>query len=515
MHRLKELAIILILIGFLAYLPSLFGGFVWDDEDFVYANTYVKEFQIGKFWTENAIAGRGKNSNYYRPIQFSMYALIYKVAGPNPFAFHAVGIILHIITAIMVIIAIIAITNSSFVGFFTSLFFLIHPLQTESVSYISGHSDPLYAIFFLLSLLFFLKRNERMLYKMLSVVFFIVALLSKELALILPGVIILLYVLSSRPEWRDLKDSEIPRQARNDKMFRRSDVLLVGIFVSIAILYLISRFTFLKFSDIALFWKGNPYGEHFITRVATFFQNFFVYLGLLIYPKDLFMERDFTVNIVTSLWNPWTFLFLILNMIVLAVYLKSKDNKNVRLFFFFWIAFLLSLVPYTGIFLLNGIFYEHYMYLPQVFFWAAVFCLTHKYLRKLKLLKVLMIVILLLFLVRSYARQYEWIDSERFYRQTLSYAPKSVRIMNGLGMSLAEKGNCVEAIQVYKRASILSPRIPNLYHNIANCYLSMQKPDEAEKYYLKALEVDPSFAFSCISLANMKRPKSSCIMSEK
>ena len=60
MHRIKELAIILIIIGFLAYLPSFFGGFVWDDEDFVYANTYVKEFQINKFWSENAIAGRGK-----------------------------------------------------------------------------------------------------------------------------------------------------------------------------------------------------------------------------------------------------------------------------------------------------------------------------------------------------------------------------------------------------------------------------------------------------------------------
>ncbi|MBI4973038.1 tetratricopeptide repeat protein [Candidatus Roizmanbacteria bacterium] len=508
MYRIKELAIILVLIGFLAYLPSLFGGFVWDDEDFVYANTYVKEFQIGKFWTENAIAGRGKNSNYYRPIQFSMYALIYKVAGPSPIAFHAVGIGLHVITAIMVIIVITIITGSSSVGFLTSLFFLIHPLQTESISYISGHSDPLYAVFFLLSILFFLKRNERMLYKVLSVVFFIIALLSKELALVLPGIAILLCVLSSRPERRDLKDFEIPRQARND-------ILFVAIFTTIALLYLLSRFTFLQFSDIAVFWKGNPYGEHFVTRLATFFQNFFVYLGLLIYPKDLFMERDFTVKMVTSLWNVWTLLFFILNTGIGIFYFKNRNKEHVRLFFYFWIAFLISLLPYTGVFLLNGIFYEHYMYLPQVFFWAAVFSLSHKLLKNLKFLKLLMFVLLFLFLVRSYVRQYEWIDSERFYRQTLSYAPKSVRIMNGLGMSLAEKENCVEAIQVYKRASALSPRTPNLYHNIANCYLSMQKPDEAEKYYLKALETDPSFTFSCISLKNMGRPKSSCIIPQK
>ncbi|MEK7079316.1 MAG: tetratricopeptide repeat protein [Patescibacteria group bacterium] len=524
MHRIKELAIILIIIGFLAYLPSFFGGFVWDDEDFVYANTYVKEFQINKFWSENAIAGRGKNSNYYRPIQFSMYALIYKIAGPSPIAFHAVGIVLHIITAIMVIIVITAITNSSFIGFLTALFFLIHPLQTESISYMSGHSDPLYAVFFLLSIFFFLKRNERMFYKILSVVFFILSLLSKELALILLGIIILVFLFDIKHSHFERSEKSSDQRERNIKhasldfsvtTFLRNDILLISLYALIALLYLISRFTFLKFSDIALFWKGNPYGEHFITRLATFFQNFFTYLGLLIYPKNLFMERDFTVNIVTSLWNMWTFLFLVLNMMVLMVFLKSRNNISVRLFFLFWVAFLISLLPYTGVFLLNGIFYEHYMYLPQVFFWGGVFSLTHKLLKRLKVLILLMIVSVLLLLVRSYARQWEWIDSERFYRQTLSYAPKSVRIMNGLGMSLAEKGNCEEAIQVYKQASILSPRTPNVYHNIANCYLSMQKPDDAEKYYLKALEVDPSFSFSCVSLKNMKRPKSSCIIPQK
>jgi len=491
MYRLKELAIILVLIGFLAYLPSLFGGFVWDDEDFVYANTYVKEFQINKFWSENAIAGRGKNSNYYRPIQFSMYALIYKVAGPNPFAFHAVGIALHITAAVLVLIVITVITDITAISFLTALFFLIHPLQTESISYISGHSDPLYVVFFLLSILFFLKRSERMLYKVLSIVFFIIALLSKELALILPGI---LFLMSKK---------------------NKNDLLFIGVYSLVALLYLISRFTFLQFSDITLFWKGNPYGEHFITRLATFFQNFFVYLGLLIYPKNLFMERDFTVNVVTSLWSGWTFLFLILNTGIAIMYLKNRNKEHVRLFLFFWVAFLLSLGPYSGIFLLNGIFYEHYMYLPQMFFWAGMFCLTHKLLKSLKILKILMFVLLFLFLVRSYVRQYEWIDSERFYRQTLSYAPKSVRIMNGLGMSLAEKNNCEEAILIYKRASVLSPRTPNLYHNIANCYVSMQMPEEAEKYYLKALEIDPTFSFSCIALKNMGRPKSSCIIPQK
>ena len=60
--RIKEYIVILVLVGFFAYLPSLFGTFILDDEDFVYANTYVQNMQLDKFWTENAIAGREKIS---------------------------------------------------------------------------------------------------------------------------------------------------------------------------------------------------------------------------------------------------------------------------------------------------------------------------------------------------------------------------------------------------------------------------------------------------------------------
>ena len=159
MHRLKELAVILIIIGFLAYLPSLFGGFVWDDEDFVYANTYVKEFQINKFWSENAIAGRGKNSNYYRPIQFSMYALIYKIAGPNPFVFHAVGIALHIAAAVLVLIVITIITDTTIISFFTALFFSSIPSKPNRSVIFQGILILSMRYFFAVTIVFHKKRR--------------------------------------------------------------------------------------------------------------------------------------------------------------------------------------------------------------------------------------------------------------------------------------------------------------------------------------------------------------------
>ncbi len=100
MSRKHFYSFLLAILGFFIYFPSLFGGLLFDDEDLIYANAYVKTFAIGKFFTENSIAGRGKISNYYRPIQLILYALVYKIFGLSPFAYHLLNIIFHITASI-------------------------------------------------------------------------------------------------------------------------------------------------------------------------------------------------------------------------------------------------------------------------------------------------------------------------------------------------------------------------------------------------------------------------------
>ncbi len=101
--------IILAITGLLLYLPSLFGPFLWDDEDFVYANKYVENFQIDKFFTDSQTAGRGKLSNYYRPIPQIVYAITHSLfdlpagrQGFNPFWYHLVNVLAHITASIAI-----------------------------------------------------------------------------------------------------------------------------------------------------------------------------------------------------------------------------------------------------------------------------------------------------------------------------------------------------------------------------------------------------------------------------
>jgi len=478
----KKGIVLLTLVGLLTYFPSLFGNFVWDDEDFVYANKYVEEGRIDKFFTSSVTEGRGKSSNYYRPIQSTVYSLVHSAFGFSPFHFHLVNIIVHIIAACLVYYFLHLLTANRYplAVFLTTLFFLIHPVQTEAVSFISGLSDPLMVAFFFLTLIFYLKKQESRKFLYLSVISLVLTLLSKESGLVVLPVLLLLEIL--------LRPKEIKR-----------DLPILLLYIAIGAFYLLLRFTLLQFADMSVLWGGSLYGGSLAVRIATFFQNFFTYLGLLVFPRDLFMERDYSTTIVSSLVNPWSLAFILFNSAVPLLLFRFLKSSYAL---FFYLSFLAAFFPFSGIVLINGIFYEHFLYLPLVFFFASILFLLGTNLDR-KIIKVIIFIIFMAFIARSYLRQYDWIDNVRFYKQTLERAPQSVRVINNLGMAHAEKNELNEATSVYEQGIEINPKVPNLYHNLANVYQAQGKFAEAEKNYLQAINADPNFRFSYFSLLNL------------
>lgn len=502
------------IIGFLLYLPSLFGPFLWDDEDFVYANKYVKEFRIDKFFTESQTAGRGKMSNYYRPIPQIAYATTHTVFGFNPFWFHLLNVLAHIGAASTIFYFLKKLLKSDTeiipsMPLLISLFFLIHPIQTEAVSYISGLSDPLYVLFGFLSLIFFMLKDLRKNMIPLSLFFFTLSILSKETGLVfLPLIICLSFLLNL-----DKSDfSSVNLFKNNSWRFLYKTWKVLCAYISISIIYLWYHYTWINNIDIKSVWGNNPYANSALIRLLTFIQNIFLYIQILIFPKDLFMERDYSISVQTQLLNPYLLLFVLINLLIIFSFWKLRNSvefKKLKIVFFFYLAFFISLIPYTGIVLINGIFYEHFLYLPLVFFFAFLmfyisFMFSESHQNKFKkILPFCIIAILILFAARNISRQFEWNDSIRFYKQTLIHAPKSVRIINGLGMAYAENGENQLAIQQYKNMIKINPNVPNAYHNMANAYGALGNLKEAEKFFLKALEVDPNFIFSAQSLVNL------------
>lgn len=472
-------------IGFLVYLPTLFGTFLWDDEDFVHQNQYVKEFRFTTFFRENAIAGRGKISNYYRPVQLTYYALLYKIFGFNPFWYHTGSVIFHVLATIVVFFFLKILLKDASIAFLTTFLFLVHPVQTESVSYISGISDPMFVLFLFLSLYLYLKSNTQKQFFLFSIGSFILALLSKELALTGMGIMLLLFIIERKKQ-------------------RLRDIPFIIVYQAIGLLYIVLRFTIFKFQSIEQIWDRTLYGSSVVIRLATFFHNFFTYLFLLVFPKDLFMERDFTVLVEQNIINIWTLLFLLFHVTLMILFkiVARKRKQLAHRAFLFYSAFFVSLFPFAGIIPLNGIFYEHYLYLPMIFFWGFVFTIA-KPLWQYKFSHVIFSMIIVLCITRSYLRQYEWIDAVRFYEQTLRYAPKSTRVINNLGIELADRGKLDQAIAAYEKGLAIDPSVPNFYHNLANMYKTKGDFGKAEELYLKTIDVDPNFFFSYVSVIQL------------
>ena len=172
--NLAVFAVILV-AGFASYFPVLNGPFLFDDEFFIEKNQSVKEFKIKEIYTTGVTQGANVNGNFYRPNQQFAFAVISKIFGQKPLVFHAFSILCHALAAFLLFLFLAELTVSRNGSLIAAALFLLHPVQTEAVSYISGLADPLSGIFLLSGLLFLakgIKENVELKWMLLSFVFF-------------------------------------------------------------------------------------------------------------------------------------------------------------------------------------------------------------------------------------------------------------------------------------------------------------------------------------------------------
>src|SRR3989338_4946651 len=215
----------LILLGGFIYAFNLSNGLFWDDDEWIVNNIFVHDISWDniKFWFgHNTLAGVGLKSNYYRPFLFFTFALNYILAGVKPLIYHLTSNAIHIFNAVLVFWLIrkafsrldrqskdlysYSSKRSGLMAFLTALFFLIHPLQTEAVTYISGRGDVLAAMFMLLALILFYKAetlkptrsdlNPTRVgpYRFFSLIFLVLGLFSRETGIVFPLLALVFYI---------------------------------------------------------------------------------------------------------------------------------------------------------------------------------------------------------------------------------------------------------------------------------------------------------------------------------
>ncbi|MFH1772082.1 MAG: tetratricopeptide repeat protein [Candidatus Omnitrophota bacterium] len=459
---------IIIIAGFAVYANSIKGEFVWDDEHLVRDNIFIKDFyNLGKVLTNDIAAGAGEEYQYFRPLQMVTYMLDYSFWKSDVRGYHLSNIIFHILAALSIFWFVLVLFEKTNLALLTSLFFIIHPIHTEAVAYISGRADSLVTIFLALTLIFYIKginSSNRSMFIFMALSY-VLCLMSRENSLMLPVFIILYHRLFKK---------------------RINFIPLIPIFILILI-YLPYRSVIL--AEAGLHLKDNSV---FLQRLPGFFAAFFSYIRLLVFSFNLHMEYG---NNLFSFSQPVVISGVLALVIFFACLFAARKKSPLILFSMMW--YLAALLPQSNLFPVKASMAEHWLYIPSIgFFLILAYAAIKLYeIKKLRLVSVICSVASVIYFgCLTIYHNNNWKTPLALYQWTLKHSPKSIRTLNSLAILSWQSGDPESAIGYLKRSLEVNPTYAFGCNNLGLVYAETQRFREAEIELKKAIEIYPEYA---------------------
>ncbi|MGD9268694.1 MAG: tetratricopeptide repeat protein, partial [Desulfobacterales bacterium] len=474
--------------GFLLYSKTLESPFIFDDSLRITENPDIRVKELSLKSIQDAAFG--KQSTKERPIGNITFALNYYVHQYDLKGYHIFNITIHILTGIFLFLFIQITLNlpsirnqydsGITIAFFGALLWLVHPIQTQSVTYIVQRLNSLAALFYILAFWMYVRGRLSNQKKIKWIWFggaalaWICALGSKQNTATLPFFLFLY-------EWYFFQELGADWLKRNLK----SILLVVFIFAIIALLYLgldpIERLSSIK--DFAN--KEFTLSE----RVLTQFRVVVYYISLLFFPHPSRLNLDYDFPLSTSLIHPFTTLLsllVIVGLIGLAIYLAKKE----RLISFCILWFFGNLVIESSIIPL-AIIFEHRLYLPSMMVLLLPVVIVYRYI-KLDWLKVGLLSLVVVGLAFwTYQRNLVWADKITLWTDVVKKSPNKARPHFNLGSAYSLQNQIDKAIPLYKRALEINPNLEHPHINLGEALERQNKVDEAMAHYQTALKIKP------------------------
>jgi len=479
---LALLAVVVILI----YADTLTTPFIFDDLINIKNNPHIR---VPALSFEN-LAWAGFNSpEGRRPVANISFALNYYFNGFNLVGYHVVNILVHLACGIFLYFLAQATLQTpalrlryekfGWIPFFTAFIWLVHPLQTQSVAYIVQRMNSMAAMFYVLSMLFYvrfrLSKAPRAKWPLLAgcVIAAFLAFGTKEITATLP-LFIILY------EWYFF-------QELSAQWAKRNFLLLGGVFL----LFILIALIYLDYNPIAKILRG--YGTRDFTplqRVLTESRVVIFYISLLLWPNPSRLNLDHDFALSYSLLNPATTLMaitVIIGLIAFAILIARKEP----LLSFGILWFFGNLVIESSIIGLELVF-EHRNYLPSMFAILAIVCLAFRYLKHALPAAIALSLVGALFCMWTLERNKVWADEITLYRDSAAKSPGKARPHNNLGAALSRKGLFPEAIEQYRAALRIKPEYSDAHYNLGYALAKTGRLDEGISHFREAVRIEPN-----------------------
>ncbi|MCX5714186.1 MAG: tetratricopeptide repeat protein [Candidatus Omnitrophica bacterium] len=474
---------LIIILGCIAYASSLSGKFVWDDELLIKNNVFIRNLPGIEIFFKTKIFAEGCEATYfYRPLQIVTYALDYAIWKFNVVGYHITNTLLHILVALCIYWLVNILYKDNKLSFLASALFVVHPIHTEAVSYISGRADSLSVFFMLLCFIIYIKQVDRDSISIPSYILLLftytLALLSKEMSMILP-LLLLFYHFVFR---KKIKVVEF--------------LSLLGILA----IYTAIRLTYLKSISLSpQFDSDTMFG-----RLPGFFVAILSYIRLLFLPFSLHMDYGTKLFGFT---DPSVLIGIIITITILTFAYLKRNNKvilfSIGLFF-------LALFPVSNLYKINAYMSEHFLYLPSIGFFiliAYLLIILYNDKRHKALGLTLTIVYLLFYTALTIKQNYYWKEPLAFYDRTIKLAPDSTKAYNNRGILYENKGNHDQAISDWNKAIQITPDYAQAYNNRGSVNAGKGNDDQAIADFDKVIQIKPDYAQAYNNRGNAYRSK--------
>lgn len=490
--RNKTAVMSLVLIGLLLFFYSFFNDFVWDDFEQILKNTSIHNISNvwSYFYGGTFYSGGQQNflGIYYKPFMTTVFSIIYTIFGPDPLFFHLVQVFLHIINAILLyyclkgLFSLVGkrIGSISLISYLVSLVFLIHPINVETVIYISALQDVLFFFFGILSFLtiiYYERISKLRVMKMIKVdtifwtaLLMLASLLSKETGILFVAIDIIFIIMYQKK--------------------RLWNCVIAA--VSAITIYCILRF---MIADISISHEGlSPVMRSSLEdRIFSMPKIFTFYIKTFFFPKDLAISwhwlvteadfRNFFIPLIST---------IVFFTIIYISLLKLKGNKLQKLFIFFLLCFLGSMSIHMQVFPLDMTVADRWFYLPSVGFMGMISVVLIKVISGLdskfyKILRISLVLLLMSLSVRSFIRTLDWRDGYTLYSHDAIINDSSFDLENNLGVEAFRKNYIDEAKKHFIRSIELAPYGWTSWNNLGFFYEVTGELENAKKCYLLAI----------------------------
>jgi len=447
----------------------------FDDDLYVSENPHLNAGLTpeGIRWAFEAdLVRKSPNADYWQPVTFLSRMLDVSIFGMNPRGHHLTNLLIHILNVLLLFILVRQMTGSYWRSFFTAAFFAVHPLQTETVAWVTARKDVLSVFWGLISVGAYLRYvRKRSAIRMGFLIFtFAMGLMSKPMLVTLPALLLILDVwpLRRMNADRSILRSFFERVSEKWPLFLLSLLMLPVPFIgqSGALTY---SSPFRIAAQVGLIYAG--------------------YFGKVFWPAGLGIYGP-SPELPLVWWQclaGWVFLS--------AGSVAALTGMKRRPYFFAgWFWWIIALIPMIGLWVPA----DRFMYFPGIGIflltvWGVSDRLTGRRRTRI-MLPVLGMAAIAVFALTSFLQVPYWRDNLSVFERAIRVNPRNYIAQNNLGNELACRDEYEKAAGYFLRAIGIKPDNAETYNNLGVMKMKQEKWDEALSYFARSISLNPGFA---------------------